>query len=98
MIYLNITDLLEILYIPDSESYFFDIMPYIQHQSSKYIEDDWKTYRQERGVDKEQSDLADGYIQFICKVGTYTKTLFFKKSNHSLKHVNSFSFYSGHTI
>jgi len=73
-------------------------MSYIQHQGSKYIKDYWKTYCQKRGINKEQSDLADGYIQFIGKVGTYTKTLLFKKSNHSLKHINSFSFYSGHTI
>ncbi len=65
---ISITDIFHLVFligllnIPDAQSDFFDIMPYIQNQCSKYIKYDGKAYRQKRRINKKQPDFTYRHI------------------------------------
>lgn len=64
----------------------FDVLAEIQNDAGEEVEDERKTYCQERRVDEKQADFVDGDVEFFAQVGAYPEGVTLEKSDDPLQH------------
>lgn len=82
------------LNVPIFHSGLFYVIPYIQRKSCQKIKNQWKTYRQKRRIDKEQSYFRRGYIELFSQIGTNPERIPLKKNKYSLNHLFRFKIFA----
>jgi hypothetical protein len=61
-----------------------NIVAEIKHYPCKKINNERKSYRNKRSVNKKQPDFGDRNIKALAQVGTYPKGITFKKGQYPL--------------